>query len=56
MLETEVVSPELLYHVKVPLLQEAVKVELCPEQIVVRLAEMPVGPEGGEPTKEILSK
>jgi hypothetical protein len=55
-LGTEVVRPELLYHVKVPLLQEAVKVELCPEQIVVLLAETPVGPDGAVPNIDILSK
>ena len=55
MLGTEVVSPGLLYHVKVPLLQEAVKVELCPEQIVVGLAEIPVGPDGGVPNIVTLS-
>jgi hypothetical protein len=43
---TVVVKPELLYHVAVPVAQVAESVELCPEQIVVGLAEIAVGVVG----------
>lgn len=46
MLVIVLVSPESLYQVAVPLLQVADKVELCPEQIVAKLAEIAVGTVG----------
>jgi hypothetical protein len=40
------VSAASLYHVIVPVAQVAESVELCPEQIVVGLADTPVGAVG----------
>ena len=52
---TTVVRAKLLYQVAVPLLQVAVKDELCPEQIVLGVAVMAVGVEGvGLTVTEIL--
>lgn len=45
-LVTVVVKAALLYQVAVPVLQVANKVELCPVQIVVELAETAVGDKG----------
>jgi hypothetical protein len=42
-LVTEFVSKISVYQVAIPVLQVANKAELCPEQIVVGLAEMLVG-------------
>ncbi|CAN1524824.1 hypothetical protein MCERE19_01186 [Spirosomataceae bacterium] len=44
--ETTLVSAASLYHVDVPLTQVADKVELCPEQIVLGLADTAVGADG----------
>jgi hypothetical protein len=41
-----VVKAASLYHVVVPVAQVAASVELCPEQIVVGLAETAVGAVG----------
>lgn len=41
-----VVKAASLYHVTVPVAQVAARVELCPEQIVVGLAETAVGAVG----------
>jgi hypothetical protein len=41
-----VVSAASLYQVIVPVAQVAERVELCPEQIVVGLADTPVGAVG----------
>lgn len=46
MLETVLVSPASLYQVAVPVLQVADKIELCPEQIVAKFAEIAVGVVG----------
>lgn len=43
---TSVVSALLVYQVTVPLLHVADKAELCPEQIVMGLAEILVGADG----------
>ncbi|CAN1524757.1 hypothetical protein MCERE19_01184 [Spirosomataceae bacterium] len=44
--ETVVVKPASVYQVTTPELQVADKEELCPEQIVVGLAEIPFGDDG----------
>lgn len=44
--EIKFVNAALLYQVTVPVLHVADKVELCPEQIVAGLAEIPVGAVG----------
>lgn len=45
-LETAFVNAASVYQVAIPELQVADKVELCPEHIVVGLAEIPVGVVG----------
>lgn len=45
-LEIIVVKAASLYQVVVPVAQVAASVELCPEQIVAGLAEIPVGADG----------
>jgi hypothetical protein len=45
-LETIFVKAASLYHVEVPLLHVADKVELCPEHIEAGLAEIAVGAVG----------
>jgi len=44
--EIAFVNPASLYQVVVPVAQVAASVELCPEHIVLWLAESPVGADG----------